>query len=299
MHIGISRPPTPPHPTPDVDGAVAARCAEDLGFESVFYGEHPIRPVDQAGQGVHAHGIPFFQDTLVMLARASAVTSRIRLGGGVFLIPQHNPVQFAKELASLDFYSGGRLIVGAGVGWSRTECEVLGGHFDRRWAQSVETIRIMKSLWSEETVSFDGEFYKVPPVQLFPQPASKPWPPVLIAGRPSERCLQRVVAAGDGWIPAYTTDEALRDGPAEVEEARRRIDRMCMSAGRDPSEIGITAILRGPQVDGDLGPPTVIGRDAVARFGSAGTDRVAISLPTLTSDKDAADALAQIAERVL
>src|SRR4051812_49736767 len=87
MHIGISRPPTPPHPTPDVDGAAVAVVAEELGFESIFYGEHPIRPVDQPGQGVHADGIPFFQDTIVMLSRASAVTTRIKLGGGVFWYP--------------------------------------------------------------------------------------------------------------------------------------------------------------------------------------------------------------------
>src|SRR4051794_30666456 len=184
MHIGISRPPTPPHPIPDVDGAAVAQTAEELGFESIFYGEHPIRPVDQPGQGVHADGIPFFQDTVVMLARASAVTSTIMLGGGVFLIPEHNPILFAKQLATIDHYSGGRVIVGAGVGWSRTECELLGGNFDRRWAQTRESVLLMKRLWTEDTVEFHGEFFDVPPVQLFPQPARNP--PVLVGANASE-----------------------------------------------------------------------------------------------------------------
>src|SRR3979411_2465550 len=130
MHIGVSRPPTPEYPVPDVDGALVAKHAERIGFESVFYGEPPIRPLNDPGRSVHAAGVPFFQDTLVMLARASAMTTTLKVGAGVFLMPEHNPVLFAKQLASLDHYSGGRLIVGAGVGWSRTECELLGGNFD-------------------------------------------------------------------------------------------------------------------------------------------------------------------------
>ena len=197
---------------------MVARLAEELGFESIFYGEHPIRPVGQEGQGVHQDGVPFFQDTLVMLARASAMTSRIKLGGGVFLVPEHNPVQFAKELASLDFYSGGRLIVGAGVGWSRVECELLGGQWDRRWAQTRESIQIMKRLWSQDTAEYEGEFYSVPAVQLYPQPATRPWPPVLLAARGSARSFRRIVEYGDGWIPAFAGEGAVAEGPAHVEQ---------------------------------------------------------------------------------
>jgi probable F420-dependent oxidoreductase len=299
MHIGISRPPTPPHPIPDVDGAVVAQLAEELGFESIFYGEHPIRPVDQPGMGVHADGIPFFQDTLVMLARASAVTSTIKLGGGVFLVPEHNPVQFAKELASLDHYSGGRLIVGAGVGWSRVECELLGGNFDRRWAQTRETIHLMKRLWTEETVSFDGEFFQVPPVQLFPQPATKPWPPVLLGASASERSFRRIVDYGDGWLPAFVTRESIETAPEHLADSRRLLDRLALEAGRDPATIQITAILRGPTVNQDVDPAQRVDRALVGRLADVGVDRVAISMSTIRTEAEARDRLARIADSIL
>jgi probable F420-dependent oxidoreductase len=299
MKIGVSRPPTPRHPVPDVDGAVVAELAEDIGFESIFYGEHPIHPVDQPGSGVHAHGVPFFQDTLVMLARASAMTSRIKLGSGVFLIPEHNPVLFAKQLASLDHYSRGRLVVGAGVGWSRIECELLGGNFDRRWAQTCEAIQLMKRLWTEDTVQFRGEFFDVPPVRLFPQPASKPWPPVLLGAAPSERTFRRIVAVADGWIPAFVEPAAVEGAPSLLEKSRARLDTLAVEAGREPTTIQITAILRGPQVDGDLGPGQRVDRALVARLADAGVDRVAVSLRTIHGERDAREALAHIADDVL
>jgi probable F420-dependent oxidoreductase len=274
VHIGISRPPTPPHPIADVDGALVARIAEELGFE-------------------------FFQDTLVMLARASGMTTRITLGSGVFLIPEHHPVLFAKQLASLDFYSGGRLVVGAGVGWSRVECELLGGNFDRRWAQAREAIQVMKRLWTEETVTYEGEFFTVPPVQLYPQPATRGGPPVLIGGRDSDLTLARVVEFGDGWLPAFVTPETIADGAATIRGARQRLDRLAQEAGRDPASLQISAIIRGDQIDGDLAPRAVVGRDVVRRFEDAGVQRVAVSLSTLTSEQDARDALERIAVSVL
>jgi probable F420-dependent oxidoreductase len=299
LHIGISRPPTPPHPIPDVDGAVVAKLAEELGFESVFYGEHPIRPVDQPGIGVHADGIPFFQDTIVMLARASAMTSTIKIGGGVFLVPEHNAVLFAKQLASIDHYSNGRLIVGAGVGWSRTECELLGGNFDRRWAQTAETIKLMKQLWTKETVEFHGEFYEVPPVQLFPQPVSKPWPPVLIGALASARAFRRIVDYADGWLPAFVTRDSIATAPEHLEDSRKLLDRLAIEKGRKPAELQITAILRGPQVDGDLRPSERVDRALLGRLRDVGVDRVAISLSTITSPEDAARALTRIADEML
>jgi len=299
MRVGISRPPTPPHPIPDVDAALVARHAEAIGFESILYGEHPIRPVGDPGHGVHAHGVPFFQDTLVALARISAVTTTLKFGGGVFLIPEHNPFQFAKELASLDFYSGGRLLIGAGIGWSRVECELLGGQWSRRWTQTRETIQIMKRLWSQETAEYDGEIYQAPPIQLFPQPASKPWPPVLIGARRSDKAFARIVDFGDGWLPAFTGANDLEDGPPQIEAGRRELDRLAREAGRDPATLQISVIVRGPQIDGDLGPRQSVDRAAVARFTAAGADRVLISLPTITSEQEAKEALQRIADAAL
>jgi probable F420-dependent oxidoreductase len=306
MHIGISRPPTPPEPIPDVDGSYVAAYAEELGFESVFYGEHPVRPVGEPGVGVHAPGVPFFQDTLVTLARASARTTRIRLGSAVFLIPQHHPVLFAKQLASLDFYSGGRLVIGAGVGWSRVECETNGGNFDRRWAQSLEIVEIMKRLWREETVEFHGEFYDFPPVQLFPKPATDVTPPVLLGVRPPAADaatppvgFRRIARAADGWIPAFVGQEAISRGPDVVATGRRLLAQLAPEHGRDPDDFQITAILRSDLVDGDMRAAVPVGRDVLRRYENAGTERVAISLPTLTNEADARAALEQIAEASL
>jgi probable F420-dependent oxidoreductase len=299
MQIGISRPPTPPYPIADVDAAIVARHAERLGFESLFYGEHPIRPVDQAGVGVHADGIPFFQDTLVALARISAVTTTLKFGGGVFLIPEHNPVQFAKELASLDFYSNGRLLIGAGIGWSRVECELLGGNWDRRWAQTRETVQIMRELWTKDTATFDGEFMSLPPVQLYPKPVTQPWPPVLLGTRPSEQGFARVVDFADGWLPALVSEDDLANGPQIIADGRRRLTELATQSGRDPAGLQIAVIVRGPQVDGDLGPAREVNRAMMLELGDAGADRVLISLPTITSEQDAERELSRIADAVL
>ena len=97
IHIGLSRPiASPRYPVPDVDCALLAVHAENAGFESILYGEHPIRPLDDPGRGVHDHGVPLYQDTLVNLARATAMTKKIKVGGGVWLMPEHNPIAFAK-----------------------------------------------------------------------------------------------------------------------------------------------------------------------------------------------------------
>lgn len=298
MKIGISRPPTPPHPIPDLDGALIARWAEELGFESIFYGEHPIRPLGEPGYSVHPEGPPFFQDSLVMLARASAMTSRIKLAGGVFLIPEHHPILFAKQLASLDHYSGGRLIVGAGVGWSRLQVELLGGDFDHRWAQTREHIEVMRELWTQETASYDGQYCQLPPTQIFPRPAQERVP-VLLGAKLSPRTVQRIVAYADGWLPVLLSDEAIRDGAAYIARGRELIDAEAARVGRDPATLEISVIVRGPQVDGDLAPRTIVSREELQALHEAGASRAAISLPTLTTPAEARAALERIAAAVL
>lgn len=234
-----------------------------------------------------------------MLARASALTTTIKLGGGVFLVPEHNPVLFAKQLASIDHYADGRLIVGAGVGWSRSECEVLGGNFDRRWAQTRESITLMKRLWTEETVEFHGEFFDIPPVQLFPQPATVGGPPVLIGAGPTESTFRRVARYADGWLPAFVTRESIEEAPSTIARGRQRIDELAAEMGRDPSRLQITAIVRGPQIDGDLGPTERVDRALLGRLEDAGVDRALISMSTLRTTEDIPEALQRIAEHLL
>jgi probable F420-dependent oxidoreductase len=309
MHIGLSRPPTPPDGLPDVDGAVVARIAERLGFESIFYGEHPVTPIGDPGNSVHSAGVPFFQDTLVMLARASSVTSRIKIGSGVFLIPLHQPVMFAKQLASLDFYSGGRLIVGAGAGWSRVECEVMGGNFDRRWAQAREAIQLMKRLWTEDVTAFHGEFFDVAPIRLEPKPLTKPWPPVLLAppvddsepfdGPRALRAFKRIVSYGDGWFPARMGVQQIRNGAPVMAAGRKVLNRLCEEAGRNPAELQITLLIRAEIHDGDLEWPELVTREELRRYEDVGVDRVAVTIPTITSEAHAEEVLARVADSVL
>lgn len=310
MHIGITRPPTPAHPIPDVDGAIVAKIAEELGFESIFYGEHPITPVNEPGHKVHSAGVPFFQDLLVMLARASAMTSKIKLGGGIFLIHAHHAVMLAKQLASLDFYSGGRLIVGHGHGWSRIECEVMGGNYERRWTQAKESIELMKKLWTQEITEHYGEFYKVPPVYLYPKPLTKPWPPFLLSGPRWEheesfesplmiRGFKRIVETADGWYPYLLGTEQIETGPEIMLKGRALLDRLCEEIGRDPTEIKITAQLRAELHDGDMTMPEFVSRDTLRRYEDTGIERVTISMPTIVDETSARYALEYMAERVL
>lgn len=310
MHIGLSRPPTPPPPLPDVDAAHVAQIAEGLGFESIFYGEHPITPVGDPGQSVHSHGVPFFQDTLVALARISAVTSRIRIGSGIFLIPQHHPVMLAKQLSSLDFYSGGRLILGLGFGWSRVECEAMGGNFDRRFGQAREAVAVMKRLWAEGVASFDGEFYQFPPVMMAPKPLQRPHPPILLPGPAlhegglpdAERhraSFLRIVDYADGWLPGFVGTSAMEGGLAVIKAGRAIMAALCAERGRDPSELQTTVLLRTEVHDGDTAWPELASRDLLKRYEDLAVERVIVTIPTITSDDHAREVLERMAAHLL
>ncbi len=223
-------------------GAVAKKC-EDLGFESFYLPEHPILPVkhktryplspDGEIPEPYAHMI----DPFVGLALAAAATKRIGLGTGICLVPERSPLVLAKEIATLDHYSGGRFIFGIGAGWLRDESEIMGVDFKRRWAITREYINAMKELWTKAEASFDGEFIKFPAVRSNPKPARKPHPPVHIGaggiGPSMERALRDTVAIGDGWAPLGVPPEQL-----VVELAK--LKKLCDEAGRDFSKLEIT-----------------------------------------------------------
>jgi probable F420-dependent oxidoreductase len=236
--------------TTSTDVAVLARRAEELGFHSLWVPEHPVVPVHtrQAVPELYRH----FTDPFVALSRASAVTTRLKLGTAVCLVPEHHPLVLAKEIASLDMYSGGRFLFGVGAGWLREESEVMGGDFDHRWTQTIESIRAMKELWTNEVSEFHGRYYGFPPVYHGPKPVSRPHPPVLLGSR-SPRVFERIVADADGWIP-------IDPSPAEIESARATLDALAQAAGRDPALIQIVA----DDVDAD--------RQRLADLSSAGSD---------------------------
>ena len=217
-------------------------------------------------------------DPFLALARASAVTTTLKLGTGICLVPERNPLLLAKEIATLDYFSNGRVLFGIGAGWLQEETEIMGGDFAHRWSQTREAILAMKELWTKEEAEYHGTFYDFPPVRSFPKPAQQPHPPVLLGGL-ARNVFQRVVAWGDGWMPIRVT-------PEEVKMGRATLDALAAAAGRDPSAIDIT-------VFGQTSDP-----EALQRFAEAGANRVIVRLPTTLSEA-ALTELEQMAARVL
>ena len=176
-----------------VDTAVLARRAEELGFESFWVPEHAIIPVSTtsswpgAAHGIIPDNYARIVDPFVALARASAVTRTIKLGTGICLIPERNPLLLAKEVATLDHMSGGRVIFGIGAGWHKEETEIMGGNFEHRWTQTREAILAMKELWAKDEAEYHGKYYDFPPVRSYPKPDQKPHPPILARGQRPKR----------------------------------------------------------------------------------------------------------------
>jgi len=236
MDIGLM------HVTPNsaADPAKVAKRAEELGFESYWVGDHTIVPVHSSipyPGTKHDGREPFYvsqlPDPLIALARAGATTSRIKLGTGICLVPERNPILTAKQIATLDDACGGRFLFGIGAGWNREESTILGGDFDHRWSQIKDYIAAMKVLWHDEISEYHGRYVDFPPVRCFPKPAHKPHPPVLIGSISSPHALKRVAEWGDGWIPVVSTVDQFAAGVTEVKA-------LAKAAGRDPGAFDFT-----------------------------------------------------------
>jgi probable F420-dependent oxidoreductase len=200
-----------------IDVAVLARRAEELGFDSFWLGEHPIIPVTSSSRypgsadGTLPEAANRMPDPFVALARASGMTQTIKLGTGVCLIPERNPLLLAKVIASLDHFSGGRFVFGIGAGWNQEETEIMGGNFSHRWGQTHDAILAMKELWSKEEAEYHGKYYDFPPVKSFPKPFQKPHPPILLGGI-ARNVFKRTVEWGDGWMPSGSSPEQVKQG---------------------------------------------------------------------------------------
>ncbi len=280
MNIGISTFPT----DYSVDIAVLARRAEEMGFESLWVPEHPIIPVTTSSpwpgspDGVIPKVYADIVDPFVALARASAVTTKLKLGTGICLVPERNPMLLAKEVATLDMYSRGRFLFGIGAGWLKEETEIMGGDFPHRWTQTREAVLAMKSLWTEVESEYHGKYYDFPPVYSFPRSVQRPHPPVLLGGM-ARNVFRRVVQWGDGWMPNRVT-------PDDISTGRQTLNELAAEAGRDPESISVSV----------FGQPA--NRSLVGELFDAGADRVMIRVET--ADEEATRAqLDQIAEAVL
>ncbi len=168
----------------------AAQHAEALGFTDVWVSDHVVHPAEQS------YPSPYLLDPFVTLAWAAAVTERVRLGTSVLVVPQHNPVWLANHLATLDAMSDGRLVVGAGVGWSEREYEALGQSFHDRGRRLDEILQLLRAAWQDDPVSFDGQFYGLADIRFLPKPAHDI--PIWIGGG-VEAAYRRAVEHGDGF----------------------------------------------------------------------------------------------------
>ena len=146
-------------------------------------------------------------------------------------MPERNPLVMAKEIATLDYFSGGRFIFGIGAGWLKEESEIMGADFPHRWTQTRDAILAMKELWTKEESEFHGRYYNFPAVRSFPKPARKPHPPVLLGGS-SEYVFKRIVEWGDGWLPTGLSLEAIQRG-------RTTMNELAEKAGRDPKSLDV------------------------------------------------------------
>ncbi|MGH8007404.1 MAG: TIGR03619 family F420-dependent LLM class oxidoreductase [Candidatus Binatia bacterium] len=217
--------------------ALTARTVEQCGFHSLWTGEHVVLVSQYASKYPYAQDgrMPLpntkidFLDPFATLNFAAAHSKTVRLGTGICLVPERNPVVLAKEVASLDKLSGGRFDFGVGIGWLEEEFAAVGVPWERRADRTREYLKAMKLLWTEDEPEFTGEFCSFPKVCLYPKPVQKPHPPIVFGGE-SAPALRRVGEVGDGWFGVNVA----------VEDAKTKIERMrqyAQAAGRDPGKL--------------------------------------------------------------
>lgn len=257
-----------------------ARAAEERGFESIFFINHTHIPVRRTTPYPLGGDLPkdyyHNSDLLVAMSYAAAATKRIKIGSGVCLVIERDPITLAKEVASLDFLSGGRVIFGIGGGWNREEMEDHGTVFATRWKRLRESIEAMKAIWRDDEAEYHGELVDFDKVWSWPKPIQKPHPPILLGGH-GEKAFDRVIRYCDGWMPLTWVDRNI------IPEIRQLQDR-AREAGRDPKTISVTVF--GAAAD----------QSALDGFAAAGVERVLFGLPNAGADKvlPALDKLAQL-----
>jgi probable F420-dependent oxidoreductase len=190
-----------------------AKAAEERGFGSVFFPEHTHIPTSRKTPFPMGGELPkdysHLHDLFIAMTAAAMATTRIKIGAGVCLITEHDPIHLAKQVASLDALSNGRVILGIGAGWNAEEMEDHGVSFKKRWRVTGERVKAIKRIWREDTAEFHGEFVNFDPIWCWPKPVQAGGPPVWM-GSLSPKSLERVVEYCDGWMPVEAPVEALR-----------------------------------------------------------------------------------------
>ncbi len=258
------------------------RRGEALGFHSTMIADHVVFPSTVTSKYPYTVSGAFpgqgdALEQLTLMAFVAARTRTLRLVTSVMILPYRNPVLTAKELATIDVLSSGRVTVGVGVGWLREEFEALGAPpFERRGAASDEYLRIFKTLWTECPASFSGEFYSFRDVQCLPQPIQQPHPPIWVGGH-SRPAIRRVVAHGDGWHPVGA-NAAVPLRPRELEASLAELRQLADKAGRDPGTITIS--FKAPVYDRSHGSRPALGPDGERLPFSGSSEQIAEDIAT-------------------
>lgn len=256
------------------------RVAEEVGFESVWGGEHVIFPstIESAYPYTADGKVPATPDTpipdpLIWLAYVAAAAPTLRLGTCILILPQRNPLVLAKEIATLDHLSGGRVELGIGVGWLREEFDALGVPWERRGARTDEYVAALRAVWSDRHVEFHGDFVDFEPLTCTPRPAQGADVPILVGGDTSA-AIRRAAKLADGYFPGEGTTDGLRD-------LIGRLSEECQRQGRDPAEVEINAMFSAHMGDPAAGVAAMrnlgVGRVMVPAFffaGDGGLDRL-------------------------
>jgi probable F420-dependent oxidoreductase len=212
-----------------------ARAVEERGFHSLYFPEHTHLPVradrpPALVEGVHLDDYKRSLDPFVALATAASVTERIALGTGVVLVAQHDPIVLAKQIATLDHLSGGRVVFGIGFGWNRAEAADHGVAFESRREVAREHVLCMQALWSEDQAEFHGEYVSLDPCWSFPKPVQQPRPTTLLGGAANPSVFAAIAEYADGWMPI---------GGSGLAEALPVLRRAVEDHGRDPLGISV------------------------------------------------------------
>lgn len=252
-----------------IDPAELGRALEQRGFESLFVCEHTHIPVSRRtpfpGGGELPKRYKHTHDPFVALSFAAAATKSLKLGTGILLLPQRDPIVTAKSVASLDQLSGGRFILALGGGWNVDEMENHGAKYESRFKLLRERALAMKELWTKEEAEFHGELVNFDKAWAYPKPKQKPHPPILLGGE-TDHTLKRVVEFCDGWFPRTR-------GGFDPKVAVERLKKAAIAGGRDPKTLSIT-VFAAPADAAKLAP-----------YWDAGIDRVLIEVPDLSRDE--------------
>lgn len=259
-------------------GEVLARIgplAEELGYDSLWSGEHVVVPDPRCPPSPMEPGDPIL-DPIVALAFVAGLTERIRLATGIIVLPQRNPVVLAKQLASLDAVSGGRLVFGMGVGYLEPEMAAVGVPMERRGTRAVEYLAAMRALWEQEAPSFEGEFVSFSGVNAHPRPVQSRVPVVMAGHSPAAH--RRAARHADGWYGFFLDRDQIAE---QLEGLRRSLDE----AGRDLGDFEVSVTPRGR-----------IDADKAAELGRLGVDRLVL-LPPAHASVDELDEFVRAAAR--